>query len=85
MTDGKDRPRDSYERFVMPLWRILFGWTLRFRRASKRYATCCGVPLSEWFIWKDTAGWGMQCWFCKRVSPWLTHDEYREEIANDQH
>ncbi len=68
----------------LPWWLPRFSqefpsdWFRRIR--GRQLATCCDYPLSEWFINKGSNGWGMQCWFCKKVSPWMTHDEFRREV-----
>jgi hypothetical protein len=49
------------------------------RTEHPRLAICCGQPLSEWFIYKSYAGWGMRCLFCERVWPFLTHAEFASQ------
>jgi len=54
----------------------MFNWKKPIQ--STRFAFCCGKPLSEWFVSKGLTGWGMRCFFCERVWPFLTHAEFRE-------
>ncbi len=44
------------------------AWAYRF------CPDCPEVRLSEWFISEDPMGrWGMYCYRCGKVSPWLEH------------
>ena len=43
----------------------------------RQFAMCCDHPLSEWFVWKDADS-------CKRVSKWLTHQQYKEEMLGGE-
>ncbi len=73
---------DLYDRIAMPLWNLFFGWTRRFRKVEPTHVMCCGRRTSEWFIDKDAKGdWGMKCWHCGRVQPWISHADYREYVG----
>lgn len=60
------------------VWAI-FQRKRRGSSSNMMYATCCGQALSEWFIDKDAEGWGMKCLHCKRVSPWISHQQFRDD------
>ncbi len=65
-----------------------FFSTLRLAAPEPNYAHCpyCGNRLSEWFVdFNEIAqSWAMWCMNyggkggCGRLTPWLTHDEYRD-------
>jgi hypothetical protein len=63
--------------FVLLAFMAAIDATRRQFKRKHRLAQCCGQPLSEWFINRDDHGWGMQCWHCKHISPYVTRAEFR--------
>ena len=62
--------------------RALHAFFIQLRR-RKAYAHCdeCGSRLSEWFIDRRkgiSETLGMVCIYCGAVSPWLCHENYRQ-------